>query len=97
MAATLALLIALTTGSPVWAQDTAADERGLCDNWTWPPLGTKFCDSDAACVGMGPTGGDLACGGCMPSSCTCDPVTGGPKVCSRDCLAFCHDEQGRIG
>lgn len=77
--------------------DAARDYgRGLCDDWVWPPGGTRFCNGDAACALEGGGGDDLTCGGCMPSSCSCNPATGHALSCTRDCLAYCRDSQGNI-
>jgi hypothetical protein len=79
------------------ATGAAHNERGLCDGWVWPPTGTRFCDSDAACAEAGSGfDEDLTCGGCMPSSCSCNPATGGALSCTRDCLAYCRDAQGNM-
>eukprot|EP00962_Isochrysis_galbana_P055810 scaffold27601_cov130-Isochrysis_galbana.AAC.1 len=58
---------------------TAPDERGLCDHWVWPPTGTKHCANDTDCAGVGTAGRELSCQGCMPTSCSCDLMTGGRR------------------
>ena len=95
----LVLLGGRVLGSSVELVGTAPDERGLCDEWVWPPSSTVFCESNEECTGLADSGAPLECGGCMPSSCSCDPVTGGPLICTRDCLSFCHADEGarRLG
>jgi hypothetical protein len=90
------LLLLITTAASPTPTVTGAAVEGLCDDWIWPPLGTRFCNGDASCAFRGGGGEDLTCRGCMPSSCSCDPATGRALSCTRDCLAYCRDSQGNI-
>merc|ERR1712165_587470 len=53
-----------------------------CDNWEWPPKGTKFCASNSECEAF------EVCEGCMSGSCSCSD--GRPDLCTMDCRYYCQ-------
>eukprot|EP00039_Didymoeca_costata_P025568 m.13850 g.13850 ORF g.13850 m.13850 type:complete len:330 (-) comp4939_c0_seq1:65-1054(-) len=52
-----------------------------CDNFTWPPKGTVYCNRDSDCEW------DESCEGCMASECDCRED--GTTWCTEDCDYTC--------
>lgn len=59
------------------------DPSNPCAGWTWPPPGSRQCQSDRECYP------GEACE-CQASQCDCDPTTGKAGSCTDDCINTCQ-------